>query len=118
MGIKDRDGAFAEFLTTPASNLAMIPEHVPDDMAVFAEPLAAALEIQEQIDFSVEDEIAVIGDGKLGLLITLSLIQAGYDVTLLGHHPERYGLSGMSNLKFNTTVPDKKFSVARHKQSE
>ena len=71
LGIKDRDGAFAEFLTTPASNLVMIPEHVPDDMAVSVEPLATALEIQEQIDFSAEDEIAVIGDGKLGLLITL-----------------------------------------------
>jgi threonine dehydrogenase-like Zn-dependent dehydrogenase len=111
LGIKDRDGAFAEFLTTPASNLVMIPDHVPDDMAVFAEPLAAALEIQEQIDFSVRDEIAVIGDGKLGLLITLSLIQAGYDVTLLGHHPERAAQLGISNLKFNSSVPDKKFSV-------
>jgi threonine dehydrogenase-like Zn-dependent dehydrogenase len=111
LGIKGRDGAFAEFLTTPATNLVMVPDNVSDDMAVFAEPLAAALEIQEQVNFSAGDEAAVIGDGKLGLLITLSLIQAGLDVTLVGHHPERAEQLGMANFRFCSTVPDRKFPV-------
>lgn len=111
LGIKDKDGAFAEFLTTPARNLVLVPEALPDDMAVFAEPLAAALEIQEQVDFSAIKDVAVIGDGKLGLLITLSLITAGLNVTLVGHHPERAALLGANHLNYLPSPPQIPFPV-------
>lgn len=111
LGIKDKDGAFAEFLTTPARNLVLVPDEVPDEMAVFAEPLAAALEIQEQVDFSSIKDVAVIGDGKLGLLIAMSLIQAELNVTLIGHHPERATLSGSSQLNYLSSPPETLFPV-------
>lgn len=111
LGIKDKDGAFAQYLTTPLENLVVVPDSLDDEAAVFAEPLAAALEIQEQVAFSAEDNVAVIGDGKLGLLITLSLLQAGLKVTLLGHHPERVELLDMDGLEFCSTAPDQKYSV-------
>jgi len=111
LGIKNKDGAFAEYLTTPATNLVMVPDAVPDEQAVFAEPLAAALEIQEQVDFSGHHEAAVIGDGKLGLLIALSLAHSGIAVTLVGHHPERGTLPGLETITYTDTLPDSRFAV-------
>ncbi len=111
LGIHGKDGAFAEYLTTPEENLVIVPDSLDDNLAVYAEPLAAALEIQEQVDFSRHEGVLVIGDGKLGLLITLSLAQAGLEVTLLGHHPERLELPGLDNISFCTSPPDLKFPV-------
>jgi len=111
LGIKDKDGAFARYLTAPAGNLVQVPDSVTDDMAVFAEPLAAALEIKEQVSFQSHEAVAVIGDGKLGLLITLSLLQAGLEVTLVGHHPERVSLGRLSQVSFCSSPPDRLFPV-------
>ena len=62
LGIKDRDGAHAEFLTLPSRNLLEIPENVSDDEAVFAEPLAAAFGITEQVPITPGTKVAVIGN--------------------------------------------------------
>src|SRR5712691_6038302 len=69
LGIINRDGAFAEYLTLPAENLHAVPDSVSDEEAVFTEPLAAALEIQEQVKITPDDRVLVVGDGKLGRLI-------------------------------------------------
>src|SRR4030095_8749168 len=69
LGIVGYPGAFREFLTLPEVNLHTVPRTVPDHAAVFVEPLAAACEILEQVSFPRRAEIAVLGDGKLGLLI-------------------------------------------------
>jgi len=111
LGINGRDGAFAEFLTTPEENLVIVPDTLEDNLAVYAEPLAAALEIQEQVNFSRHEGVLVIGDGKLGLLITMSLAQAGLEVTLLGHHPHRLELLGLDNISFCSSAPDLKYPV-------
>ena len=111
LGIKNKDGAFAEYLTTPIENLVLVPDSLDDNLAVFAEPLAAALEIQEQVKFSPHEGVAVIGDGKLGLLIVLSLLQAGLEVTLVGHHPERGKLLDHDGLVFCSSPPQRKFPV-------
>src|SRR5581483_6548686 len=42
LGIVQHPGAFAEFLTLPEANLHILPSNVPDEQAVFVEPLAAA----------------------------------------------------------------------------
>ena len=86
LGIQGRDGAFAELLTLPVSNLHLVPDTVSDEEAVFAEPLAAALEISEQIHIKPTDNILVLGDGKLGLLCALVLGVTGARVTLAGKH--------------------------------
>ncbi|MBA4390492.1 MAG: alcohol dehydrogenase [Syntrophus sp. (in: bacteria)] len=86
LGIQGRDGAFAEFLTLPVSNLHLVPDNISDEEAVFTEPLAAALEISEQIHIKPTDSILVLGDGKLGLLCSLALGLTGARVTLAGKH--------------------------------
>lgn len=89
LGIVGRDGAHAGYLSLPTRNLLEVPENVSDEMAVFIEPLAAAFGITEQIDLSPETTVAVIGDGKLGLLCAMSLRLHSENVTLVGKHPEK-----------------------------
>ena len=111
LGIKGKDGAFAEYLTTPAENLVIVPDNVTNEQAVFAEPLAAALEIQEQVDFSKYGEAVVIGDGKLGLLICAGLAANGVKTTLIGHHPKRQALFKLPNITYAQSLPAKSFPV-------
>lgn len=86
LGIKGRNGAFAEYLTLPAENLHVIPDAIETEEAVFIEPLAAALEIQEQVAMSPNDRVLVVGHGKLGRLIarTLSLTRCALTVASRG----------------------------------
>ena len=84
IGLRKRDGAFAEFLTVPVSNLHPVPERVDTLEAVFAEPLAAALEITQQLHIKHSTRIGVLGGGKLGILIALSLNHVSSAVTLIG----------------------------------
>jgi threonine dehydrogenase-like Zn-dependent dehydrogenase len=69
LGIKDQHGAFADYLCLPLRNLIPVPAAVSDDAAVFTEPLAAALRIQQQIQIGGADRVLVIGAGRLGQLI-------------------------------------------------
>jgi 2-desacetyl-2-hydroxyethyl bacteriochlorophyllide A dehydrogenase len=69
LGIKNHHGAFAEFVSLPVANLHVIPDHVPDEKAVFAEPVAAAARILEQVNIDPNNNVLVIGAGRLGLLI-------------------------------------------------
>jgi alcohol dehydrogenase len=92
LGIDRRDGAMAERFSLPISCLHAVPERVPDSAAVFVEPLAAAVEILEQSHLRPTERVAVVGDGKLGLLIAQVLRLPGCDVTLVGRHPERWAL--------------------------
>jgi threonine dehydrogenase-like Zn-dependent dehydrogenase len=92
MGILDADGAFAEFVAVPASNLHLVPDTVPDDAAVFTEPLAAACEILEQVHVRPGTDTVVLGDGKLGLLVAQVLHQAGARVLAVGRHEEKLSI--------------------------
>src|SRR5882762_2230474 len=84
LGIVGRDGAHAEFLKLPAANLLPVPDEVSDESAVFTEPLAAACGILERVSISEDTSVAVIGDGKLGLLCAQVLATTGAAVTLVG----------------------------------
>jgi len=86
LGIVNHDGAFAEFLTLPSVNLHAVPEEVSDQMATFVEPVAAAAEILEQVRLAPGTRVAIIGDGRLGLVIAQVLKHAGAQVTLVGRH--------------------------------
>ena len=95
LGIADRDGCFAEYLTLPVENLHRVPDSVPDELAVFTEPLAAALEIQEQVQIRPTDRVLVIGAGRLGLLIAQTLALTGCDLRVVVRHDyQREILSG------------------------
>ena len=92
MGILGADGAFAEYLAVPLTNLHVVPDAVPDEAAVFTEPLAAAFSILEQVTLGPGDGVVVLGDGKLGLLCAQVLAGTGASVTLVGKHAENLAL--------------------------
>jgi threonine dehydrogenase-like Zn-dependent dehydrogenase len=89
LGIVGRDGAHAEFLKLPVTNLLPVPDQVSDERAVFTEPLAAACGILERAQITNATSMAVIGDGKLGLLCAQVLATTGAAVTLVGKHPHK-----------------------------
>ena len=92
LGLRGRDGAFAECLTLPVANLHEVPNGLSDDVAVFTEPLAAALEVQEQVRIGSGDRVVVVGDGKLGNLVAQTLALTGCALTVIGRHPAKLGL--------------------------
>jgi len=92
LGIVARDGAMAEWLTLPVRNLLAVPDGVPDEVAAFTEPLAAALEITEQVAIGPGMRALVVGDGKLGQLVARVLARAGCDLRMIGHHPRKLAL--------------------------
>jgi threonine dehydrogenase-like Zn-dependent dehydrogenase len=89
LGIAGRDGCFAEYFMLPTANLYEVPEAVPDEKAVFTEPLAAALNVAELTHVPPAARVAVVGDGKLGLLVAQVVSLLGADVAAVGHHPGR-----------------------------
>lgn len=114
LGIRQRDGAFAEYLTLPAQNLLPVPENVSDKQAVFTEPLAAACEILDQITLTSAHRVAVIGDGKLSQLIARVLATTGCDLTLIGKHADKLELARSAGVKAQTLAsvePARNFDV-------
>ena len=93
LGLKDHDGAFAHYLTLPAANLHAVPLEVPDVLAVFTEPLAAALRVLEVAPVPPSARVLVVGDGPLGLQISWVMAVSGADVHLAGRHPEHLALA-------------------------
>jgi threonine dehydrogenase-like Zn-dependent dehydrogenase len=89
LGIVNRNGAFADYLTLPEQNLYPVPETVSTDAATFTEPLAAALEIQQQIFVRPSDRVLVVGDGKLGQLVAQSLTVTGCELLAIGRNPDK-----------------------------
>lgn len=89
LGIVNRDGALAEFLTLPTCNLHRVPDPVSDEQAVFTEPLAAACEITDRVYIRPTDRVCVIGDGKLGLLCAQVLHLTGCDLVAVGRHADK-----------------------------
>jgi alcohol dehydrogenase len=92
LGIWERDGALADYLTLPMANLHPVPEAIGDEAAVFVEPLAAALEILEQVQVKPSDRVVVLGDGKLGLLVAQVLRLTGCDLVVVGRHEEKLAI--------------------------
>jgi 2-desacetyl-2-hydroxyethyl bacteriochlorophyllide A dehydrogenase len=87
LGITNRDGVFAEYIILPLVNLHVVPDSVPDEAAVFTEPLAAALEIQQQVQIHPTDRVLLIGAGRLGQLIAQTLLLTGCDLQVVARHP-------------------------------
>ncbi|MDR4988875.1 MAG: alcohol dehydrogenase catalytic domain-containing protein [Bacteroidales bacterium] len=92
LGIFQRDGCLAEYLTLPLENLLEVPDHVSNEEAVLAEPLAAGFEILEQLDIQPRHEVLIVGDGKLGLLINHAISTSGASVTHVGKHADKLKL--------------------------
>ena len=103
LGIVRHPGAFSEFLTLPERNLHMVPDGIPLEAAVFVEPLAAACEIPDQVPLAAGTEIAVLGDGKLGLLVAQVLNAHGCRVIQFGKHREKLRISAARGITTELT---------------
>ncbi|MEM7456965.1 MAG: alcohol dehydrogenase catalytic domain-containing protein [Planctomycetota bacterium] len=104
IGIYNHDGAFADEVLVPQENLLVVPESVPDEIAVFVEPLAAAYQIIEQVPFENIESAAVIGDGRLGYLIAQVLAMLDIELLVVGKHDSN--LRRFRQLGIETTTLD------------
>lgn len=112
LGISGHPGAFAEYLTLPEENLHIVPASIPDEHAVFTEPLAAACEILDQVRIPKGGVVAVLGDGKLGLLIGQVLRVHGAEVHQYGRHREKLRIAEAAGV--DTQLARKKMPAAAY----
>jgi threonine dehydrogenase-like Zn-dependent dehydrogenase len=112
LGIAGRDGAHADFLRLPVVNLLPVPDEISDAGAVFTEPLAAACGILERTPINKDTKVAVIGDGKLGLLCAQVLAHAGAPVTLIGKHQSKLQIAERRGIE--TLTVEKAALISRH----
>ena len=99
LGIDRKDGCFAEYITLPVENLIEVPDSVSDENAVFAEPLAAAFEILEQVEIKADKKVLIVGDGKLGILINHAISTTKAKIYHVGKHPEKLKLLSSDHCK-------------------
>ncbi len=102
LGIVNRDGVFASFTNLPITNLHVVPDSISDEMAVFTEPLAAALEIQDQIQVKPTDRVLLIGAGRLGQLIAQTLALTGCGLRVVARHAHQQSLLKNRGIKVIT----------------
>ncbi|MCG8603804.1 alcohol dehydrogenase catalytic domain-containing protein [bacterium] len=113
LGILNQPGAFAEFAAVPLDNLREVPDSISDSAAVFVEPLAASFEILEQVQIEPRHQVAVLGDGKLGLLIAQVLKLTGCELHLFGKHASKLAIAESFGIKTTAVqeLPDSDYDV-------
>ena len=113
LGIVNKDGCFAQCVTLPIANLHALPDGLDDLRACFVEPTAAAFEVLEQVQVAREDQVAVLGDGKLGLLIAQVLQTTGCALTVVGRHARKLELAAARGIATAALadLPAKSFDV-------
>ncbi len=99
LGIVNKDGAFAHYLTIPAANCHIVPPEVDTLSGVFTEPLAAALEVGQQVHLKATDRVAVLGDGKLGILIATGLRHTCPGIVLIGKHGDKLAVAARQGVR-------------------
>jgi threonine dehydrogenase-like Zn-dependent dehydrogenase len=115
LGIRGRHGAFADFVTLPAKNLHAVPDAMDDETAVFVEPVAAACRIVEQMTISDGQRVAVVGDGRMGLIVAQVLRTSTRHVTLFGRHEHKLATARALGLATSGSLerpqPEDRFDV-------
>jgi threonine dehydrogenase-like Zn-dependent dehydrogenase len=114
LGILNHDGAFADLIAVPQRNLHRVPDSVPDDIAVFTEPVAAAFQIPAQIAIAGTERIVVLGDGRLGNLCAQVLASMADDVLVVGKHKEKLALleaMGLKTALLSDRTPERSFDI-------
>ena len=114
LGILNHDGAFADLIAVPQRNLHRVPDAIPDDIAVFTEPVAAAFQIPAQIEIAGSERIVVLGDGRLGNLCAQVLASMADEVLVIGKHREKLALLDAMGLKtalLSDDLPQRSFDI-------
>jgi threonine dehydrogenase-like Zn-dependent dehydrogenase len=106
LGIVQHPGSFAEYILLPEGNLHVVSDSIPSEHAVFIEPLAAACEILDQVSIAHGDRVAVLGDGKLGLLIAQVLAAHCVHVIHYGRHAAKLAIAASSDVEAIQVSPD------------
>src|SRR5207249_4667405 len=112
LGIVGHPGAFRELLTLPEVNLHVVPNSISNEEAIFVEPIAAACEILDQAPFPAGASVAVLGDGKLGLLIAQVLTARGINAHLYGRHGHKLKIAARAGIE--TSIVKKKLPTAAY----
>lgn len=99
LGIWQKDGCFAQYMTWPIKDLLEVPQNVSDEQAVFVEPLAAGLEILEQLHIEPSQKVVLLGDGKLGLTTAMALNASNIDILLVGKHQNKLDIAKKQGVK-------------------
>jgi threonine dehydrogenase-like Zn-dependent dehydrogenase len=114
LGILNHDGAFADYIAVPQKNLHPVPDSLPDEVAVFTEPVAAAFQIPAQLAIARDDRVAVLGDGRLGNLCAQVLATLSDRVLVVGKHPAKLALldtMGVETALLSDTLPERAADV-------
>ncbi|RKZ44867.1 MAG: alcohol dehydrogenase [Gammaproteobacteria bacterium] len=113
LGIVNRDGAFAEYLRLPLKNLITVPASISDEAAVFTEPLAAALEIQEQVTIRPSDQVLIVGAGRLGQLMAQTLLLTGCHLQVVARYDKQRQLLSAYHISWvdENAVPSRAFDI-------
>lgn len=106
LGIINWDGAFADYFVSPVYLLHPVPDTVPDDMAVFVEPLAAAYAALRDVPADAGDRVIVFGDGRLGQLIARVFQTEGYHPLLIGRHTQKLALAAQEGIQTAFEPPE------------
>lgn len=102
IGMEGLDGTFAEYFVLANHLIHEVPKDLPTEKAIYTEPLAAALEIPSQVHLSPEKNVAIIGDGRLALMIAQVVSLHGVDLTIIGRHEEKLRLfEHLGNTKYH-----------------
>lgn len=124
LGILNQNGTFAEYMILPLRNLHVVHESIADEIAVFAEPLAAACRVVEQgfVNFSYSsssssgsgggDRVAILGDGKLGLCIA-EILGREYLKALQQQHQQQQQ-SGNNSARSSSIAPHPPILFGKH----
>jgi threonine dehydrogenase-like Zn-dependent dehydrogenase len=112
LGISNRNGVFSEYLTLPIENLHQISDDIPDELAVFTEPLAAAIEILDHIHLNTEDSVIIIGAGRIGLLIAQVLSLSGCNLSVIARQQKQVDI--LKSFAIPVTLLDE-LSILNHK---
>ena len=105
LGILSWNGAFAEYMLSPTALLHPVPEDLPDEAAVFAEPVAAAYAALRDLPPDAGERVIIFGDGRLGQLIAAAFVAEGYDPLLAGRHAAKLEIAKRQGIRTTSAIP-------------
>lgn len=89
----DINGVFADYVVVPEKAVRVIPDSLPNEVAVFAEPLAVAAHAMKVAQLERTDRVLVLGAGVIGQLTLQMALLHCQDITTCDLVPSRLELA-------------------------